>query len=68
MKAGARNNVVGTVKSIKKGSLMALVEVDIPNPSKISSVMTIDSVKDMGLKEGDKVTVLVKAVNVLLIK
>jgi molybdopterin-binding protein len=68
MKAGARNNVVGTVKSIKKGSLMALVEVEIPNPSKVSSVMTIDSVKDMGLKEGDKVTVLVKAVNVLLIK
>jgi molybdopterin-binding protein len=34
----------------------------------MESVMTLDSVADMGLKVGDKVKVAVKAVNVLLIK
>jgi molybdopterin-binding protein len=67
MKAGARNQVIGTVKSIKKGNIMALVKLDVPK-SQLASVMTVESVEDMGLKEGDKVQVIVKAVNVLLVK
>ncbi len=34
----------------------------------MESVMTLDSVNDLGVKVGDKVTVAVKAVNVLLFK
>jgi molybdopterin-binding protein len=30
--------------------------------------MTLDSLKELGLKKGDKVRVVVKAVNVLLVK
>lgn len=36
--------------------------------SLMSSVMTLDSLDELGLKEGDKVKVVVKAVNVLLVK
>ncbi len=68
MKYGARNEIVATVKNIKKGAVMCQVDVSDIVASKMSSVMTTESIEEMGLKEGDKVKVIVKAVNVLLIK
>jgi molybdopterin-binding protein len=68
MKAGARNQIIGTVKEIKRGTIMSLVKLDIPAKSEMSSVMTVDSLDDLGLKKGDKVRVLVKAVHILLIR
>jgi molybdopterin-binding protein len=67
MKLGARNQIVGTVTEIKKGDLMAQVKLDVP-ASKMASVMTADSLDELGLKKGDKVQVVVKAVHVLIIK
>jgi molybdopterin-binding protein len=46
---------------------MCQVKVEIP-ASAMSSVMTLDSLDEMGLKKGDSVQVVVKGVNVLLIK
>jgi molybdopterin-binding protein len=68
MKYGARNQLIGKVKGIKKGGLMCEVKLDIPAGSNMSSVMTLDSLKELRLKKGDKVRVVVKAVNVLLVK
>ncbi len=67
MKVGARNRIVGKVTEIKKGSIMCQVKIEIP-ASAMSSVMTLDSLDEMGLKKGDAVQVVVKGVNVLLIK
>ncbi len=68
MRVGARNRIVGKVTEIEKGKLMCLVKLDIPAKSTMGSVMTRESLKELGLKKGDKVEVIVKAVNVLLIK
>jgi len=68
MKAGARNRITGTVTSIDKGNLMCLVKVDVAKGVRMSSVMTLESLKEAGIKKGDRVEVLVKAVNVLLVK
>lgn len=68
MKYGARNQLTGKVTEIKKGAMMCQVRLDIPTGSKMSSVMTIDSLNDLGIKEGDTVKIVVKAVNVLLVK
>lgn len=68
MKVGARNRIVGKVTNIKKGSLMCLVKVTVPASSHMASVMTNESLKELGIKKGDKVEVVVKAVNVLLAK
>jgi len=68
MKFGARNQLVGKVKKIKKGSLMCEVDLEIPSGSGMSSVMTLGSLKELGIKKGSKVRVIVKAVNVLLVK
>ena len=67
MKIGARNRIIGKVTAIKKGSVMCQVSLEIP-ASAMSSVMTMDSLEEMGLKKGDSVQVVVKGVNVLLIK
>jgi molybdopterin-binding protein len=68
MKYGARNNIVGKVAEIKKGSLMCQVKVSVDGPINITSVMTQDTLADLGVKQGDSVRVLVKAVNVLLVR
>lgn len=68
MKYGARNQLGGKVKSIKEGSLMSQVEVEIEGDAVFSSVMTLDSLRELDLKPGDKVRAIVKAVNVMLVK
>ncbi|HOX42509.1 MAG TPA: TOBE domain-containing protein [Myxococcota bacterium] len=68
MKIGVRNNLVGKVTQIKKGTVMCQVKVAVPAKSVMESVMTLDSLKALALKKGDKVRILVKAVSVLLIK
>lgn len=68
MKYGARNQLTGTVKKIKAGQVMSQVTLTIPGDSTMGSVMTMDSIEELGIKEGDKVKVVVKAINVLLVK
>ena len=68
MKYGARNNVVGKVAEIKKGSLMCQVKVSVDGPIDITAVMTLDTLADLDVKKGDTVRVLAKAVNVILVR
>jgi len=68
MRVGARNRIIAKVTEVKKGSLMCLVKVEVPADSKMASVMTLESLKELGLKKGDEVEVVMKAVNVLLMK
>jgi molybdopterin-binding protein len=68
MKVGARNQLKGTVEEIKKDKVMCQVKVRLPDGAIISSVMTRESLDEMELKKGCTVTVLTKAVNVLLLK
>ena len=68
MKHGARNQLTGEVVEIKKGTLMCQVKVKVSVPATMCSVMTLESLEDLGIKEGDTVNILAKAVNVLLAK
>jgi len=66
MKYGARNKLEGRVVEVKKGTLMCQVTIKVKGPCTISSVMTLDSLKELGIKKGDSARAIVKAVNVLL--
>jgi molybdopterin-binding protein len=66
MKYGARNQLAGEVVEIRRGTLMCQVKVRIPAASTVCSVMTLESLDDLGIKEGSKVKAVAKAVNVLL--
>lgn len=68
MKIGARNQLIGKVTEIKRGDVMSFVRLTIPADSVMGSVITLESLNEMGIKEGDEVKVIVKAVNVLIMK
>ena len=68
MKYGARNQLTGKVTAIKRGTVMSQVDISVPVKASMSSVMTVDTLDGMQLKKGDKVKIIVKAVNVLLVK
>ena len=69
MKHGARNDIIGEVVNIDtSGGIMGKATVKVSGEFEMSSVMTRDSIEALGLQTGDKVRVVVKAVNVLLIK
>ena len=68
MKYAAKNQLTGTVKEIKRGGVMSQVNLEITGGASMSSVLTIDALDDSGITEGDQVRVIVKAVNVLLVK
>jgi molybdopterin-binding protein len=69
MKHGARNDIPATIVSIKRGGVMCQVDVELEGTTyRMSSVMTNESLDSMGVKEGDRVNVVAKAVNVLLTK
>ncbi len=68
MKYGARNQIMGEVTNIKEGTVMCEVKLKVLTCDSMESVMTINSLKELGIKNGDKVRLVVKAVNVLLVK
>ena len=65
MALSARNQLRGTVKSVKLGSVMAEVVVDVGG-NEIVSAITRGSAETLGLSEGTAVTVVIKATEVLL--
>lgn len=68
MKYGARNKVSAKVTSIKSGDVMSLVKFDVNNPATMASVLTTESVAEMGLKVGDEIQLIIKAIHVLPVK
>jgi len=66
MKLSARNMLKGTVKELEVGTVNAVVKVDIGGGQVISSMITLDAAKDMGLKVGDEVFAIIKSSNVIL--
>ena len=68
MKYGAKNQLAGTVTKIKRGAVMSQVNLEVKADASMSSVLTLEALEELGISEGDQVKVIVKAVNVLLIK
>ena len=68
MKVGARNRIKGRISSIKTGDVMSLVKFEINEPCEMASVLTTESLEELGVKNGDEVELLVKAIHVLPVK
>ncbi|MDP2662404.1 MAG: TOBE domain-containing protein [Dehalococcoidia bacterium] len=67
MEISARNQLPAIVKSIKLGNVMAEVVMSVGN-YEIVAAITRSSVDRLGLKEGDKVTAMIKATEVMVAK
>ena len=68
MKHGARNKVTAKVTAVTSGDVMSLVKFDVKTPTKMASVLTTESVQEMGLAVGDTVELVIKAIHVLPVK
>lgn len=68
MKSGARNDLLAKVTSVDSDKVMSLVKFEITVPAQMASVLTTESVRELDLKPGDEVHLVVKAVHVLPVK
>jgi molybdopterin-binding protein len=66
MKLSARNVLKGKVAEVKKGAVAAQVRVDIGGGNVLTSMITVDAVEDLGIKQGDQVSVVIKSTEVML--
>lgn len=66
MKISAKNQLLGTIESIKFGEVNCEVTINIGAKQTITSVITVGAAKELGLKEGMEVTALIKANDVLV--
>ena len=67
MEISARNQFKGTVKSVLLGAVMAEVVVDV-NGMEIVAAITKSSAEALGLKQGETVTAVIKATEVMIAK
>lgn len=63
---GARNQIEGTVCEVKKGSVNCIVKLKTDNDLVITANLSLESVEQLGVKEGQKAVAIFKAMNVLL--
>ena len=68
MKFGARNKIAAKVTSLKTGDIMSLVKFEVTTPAQMASILSTESLEDLGLKVGDKVELIIKAIHVLPVK
>jgi len=66
MKLSARNQFVGKVIEIKEGAVNAIVKIEIAKDIVISSTISMDAVKELGLTIGSEATAVVKATSVMI--
>lgn len=66
MKLSARNVLSGKVSEIERGSVNAVVKVDIGGGRIISSMITLDALNDLGVSEGSDVFAIIKSSNVII--
>jgi molybdopterin-binding protein len=62
----ARNRLPGTVSEVKVDGLIAQVELVVTDPVRIVAIVTADAVEELGLRNGEPATAVVKATSVMV--
>lgn len=66
MKISARNTLRGKVIEVVDGAVNAQVTVELPGGQQVVSIITMDSVRSLGLEKGKEVYAVIKASNVMI--
>ncbi|MEZ3185667.1 TOBE domain-containing protein [Pseudomonas sp. LM13] len=66
VRLSARNQLRGVVKHVEPGSVNSEVILTLPGGTEVTSVVTRDAVKELGLEPGVNATAIIKASNVIL--
>ena len=62
----ARNQLAGKVVAINEGPVNAVVKVELASGSVVTSTITVEAVKALGLEVGKEATAIVKATSVMI--
>ena len=62
----ARNRLPGTVSEVKVDGLIAQVELVVTDPVRIVAIVTADAVEELGLRNGEPATAVVKATSFMV--
>ncbi|MDW8360500.1 MAG: TOBE domain-containing protein [Candidatus Caldarchaeum sp.] len=68
MRLSAKNILSGYVEKVEEGDVISMVDVRLDSPQDIKSVITTDSLKRLNIKQGDRILVIIKATEALLLK
>lgn len=66
MSLSARNRLSGTVQSVETDGLMAEVEIELDANQVVTAVITAGSAERLGVEEGDELSAVVKATEVMV--
>ena len=64
MKISARNQLKGTISNIQEGAVNGIVTIDL-HDTKVKADITMDAIRDLGLKVGGEAAAIVKASSVM---
>jgi molybdopterin-binding protein len=62
----ARNHFRGVVRSVEVDGLLARVEIDVTEPSRVVAIVTRESVEELGLRPGQSAAGVVKSTSVMV--
>ena len=65
MKLSARNQIPATITAITAGGATANIELDAGGVRLVASI-TVEAARELGLAEGSRVTVVIKASDVMV--
>jgi molybdate transport system regulatory protein len=66
MRISARNTLRGTVRRIDEGAVNAEVTLELAPDLTVVSIITMDAVKSLKLKVGDRAYAVIKASSVMI--
>jgi molybdopterin-binding protein len=62
----ARNRFRGVVRSVEVDGLLARIEIDVTEPSRVVAIVTRESAEELGLRPGSSAAGVVKATSVMV--
>jgi molybdate transport system regulatory protein len=66
MRLSIRNQLGATIETVTRGEVMGTIRLQLDGGQEITSAITLDAVDDLGLSDGQHVTVLVKSTDVAI--
>ena len=66
MKLSARNQLLGVISEVTRGSTTTIVKIELRNPAIISASITNEAANELGLRVGQQATAVIKASDVIV--